>query len=118
MVFTGPATDDTGVSEYVAVQPNTAYRFTAFVKSQDIASASGPRLVLQDAYTGQAMGVTEDLLGTSGWREQRLDLRTGPDTQLMKIRVARNPAYPLIKGTFWMDDLKLVEASPAEVTAR
>jgi hypothetical protein len=74
--------------------------------------------VLQDAYTGQALGITDDLLGTSGWREQRLDVRTGSETRLVKIRSIRKPAYPLIKGTFWMDDLKLIQTGSSEVTAR
>lgn len=106
--FTGPAISDTGVYQYIPVQPNTSYRLTAFVKSQDIVSASGPRLVVQDWYSNKMLASTEDLLGTTGWRDQNVDFTTGPDTRLVFIGVMRVPGNPLIKGTFWLDDLKLI----------
>jgi hypothetical protein len=40
-----------------------------FVKSEDIVSASGPRIVVQDYYCNQVLASTENLLSTSGWRE-------------------------------------------------
>src|SRR5207253_3472082 len=54
MVFKGPATPDTGILEYVAVEPNTDYRFSAYTKAEDITSASGPRIAVQDAYSGES----------------------------------------------------------------
>jgi hypothetical protein len=39
--FPGPALSDTGIFQYVSVRPGTTYRFSAFVKSEDIVSASG-----------------------------------------------------------------------------
>ena len=50
---------------------------------------------------------TEDLLSTSGWRELLADFATGPQTRLIAIKVMRVPGNPLIKGTFWLDDIKL-----------
>ena len=111
-VFFGPAISDMGVYQYVPVQPNTAYRLSAFVKSQDIVSASGPRLVIQDPYDNQALASTDDLLATTGWREQVVDFSTRPFEQLVTISVIRNPGNPLIKGSFWLDDVKLT-ATPA-----
>ena len=52
--------------------------FSAFVRSEDIVSASGPRLVIQDFYGNQVLVSTDDLLGTSGWREQTVYLRPDP----------------------------------------
>jgi hypothetical protein len=48
-----------------------------------------------------------DLLSTSGWRELLADFATGPETRLIAIKVMRVPGNPLIKGTFWLDDVKL-----------
>jgi hypothetical protein len=31
----------------------------------------------------------------------------GPQTRLIAIKVLRVPGNPLIKGTFWLDDVKL-----------
>jgi hypothetical protein len=69
--FTGPALSDTGIFQYVSVRPNTTYRFSAFGKSEDIVSASGPRLVIQDPYNNQSLGSTDDSLGTTGMATTR-----------------------------------------------
>ena len=106
-VFSGPAFSDSGVSQYVPVEPNVRYRLSSFVKSEDIVSASGPRIVVQDYYNNQVLASTEDLLSTSGWRQLVADFAAGPETRLIAIKVMRVPGNPLIKGTFWMDDLKL-----------
>ena len=59
------------------------------------------------------MASTEDLLSTSGWRELLADFATGPQTRLIAIKVMRVPGNPLIKGTFWLDDVKLTLAPTA-----
>ena len=107
LVFSGPAFSDSGVSQYVPVQPNIRYRLSTFVRSEDIVSASGPRIVVQDYYGNQVLASTDDLLSTSGWRELLADFTTGPQTRLIAIKVMRVPGNPLIKGTFWLDDVKL-----------
>jgi len=107
MVFRGPAVADVGIFEYVPVEPNTRYRFSVYIKAQDIESASGPRLSVADAYSDQSYVLTDDSLGTTGWREQIGDFRTGAGTVLLIVKVTRVPAPPLIKGKFWIDNLKL-----------
>jgi hypothetical protein len=113
LVFSGPAFSDSGVSQYVPVQPNIRYRLSTFVRSEDIVSASGPRIVVQDYYGNQVLASTDDLLSTSGWRELLADFTTGPQTRLIAIKVMRVPGNPLIKGTFWLDDVKLTLAQTA-----
>ena len=87
------------------------YRLSAFVKSEDIVSASGPRLVIQEFYSNQELGSTDDLLGTTGWRQQVVNFVTGPEARLITLRVMRVPGNPLIKGTFWLDDVQLAAVS-------
>ena len=36
-----------------------------------------------------------------------VDFATGPETWLITVRVMRVPGNPLIKGTFWLDDMQL-----------
>lgn len=109
MVFNGPGVADPGVFEYVAVRPNARYRFSAYTKAEDIESASGPRLAVLDAYSGKEYVLTDDSLGTTGWREQSADFETGAETSLLIVKVTRVPGAPLIKGKFWVDDLSLVQ---------
>jgi hypothetical protein len=42
------------------------------------------------------------------------DFVAGPQTRLIAIKVMRVPGNPLIKGTFWLDDVKLVAVSTPE----
>jgi hypothetical protein len=56
---------------------------STFVKSEDIVSASGLRIVVQDYYCNQVLASTEDLLSTSGWRELLADFATRPQTRLI-----------------------------------
>jgi Tfp pilus assembly protein PilF len=107
--FRGPAVPDAGFFQYVPVHPNTEYRFSAYTKAQDIDSASGPRIVIQDAYTGTPYVATDDSLGTTGWRQQLADFKTRAETSMLMVKVARIPGDPLIKGTFWIDDVSLVQ---------
>ena len=51
---------------------------------------------------------TEDLLSTSDWRELLADFAIGSQTRLIAIKVMRVPGNPLIKGTFWLDDVKIL----------
>jgi tetratricopeptide (TPR) repeat protein len=106
--FSGPPVSDAGIFELVAVQPGTNYRFRAYTKAEDIESASGPRLAVVDAYSGQSYVLTDDSLGTTGWREQAADFRTGAETSLLIVKVTRVPGDPLIKGKFWVDDFSIV----------
>jgi hypothetical protein len=109
LAFQGPAVSDGGFFEYVPVLPNTDYRFSAYTKSEDIESASGPRLAVLDAYSGQRYVLTDDSLGTIAWRQHSADFRTRPETSLLVVKVARVPGDPLIKGKFWIDDVSLVQ---------
>ena len=109
MVFRGPGIGDPGVFEYIPVQPNADYHFTVYTKAEDIESASGPRIAVLDAYSGQSYVLTDDSLGTTGWREQSADFRTAPQTSLLVVKVTRVPGDPLIKGNFWLDDVSLVQ---------
>ncbi|MGE5204593.1 MAG: hypothetical protein ACM3PW_03190, partial [Chlamydiota bacterium] len=109
MVFRGPGIGDPGLFEYVPVQPNADYHFTVYTKAEDIESASGPRVAVLDAYSGQSYVLTDDSIGTTGWREQSADFRTGAESSLLVVKVTRVPGGPLIKGKFWLDDVSLVE---------
>ena len=109
MAFSGPPVSDAGIFQYVAVRPATNYHFSAYTKAEDIESASGPRLTILDAYSGKEYVLTDDSLGTTGWREQSADFQTGPESSLLIVKVTRVPGDPLIKGRFWIDDLSLVQ---------
>jgi len=100
------------VSQYVPVQPNSRYRFTAYVRTQNITTDSGPQIQVFDAYDTSRIAVaTENLVGTRNWTPQQLEFRTSPETRLLVVRLVRSPSRKfddLISGTVWFDHVSLV----------
>jgi Carbohydrate binding domain len=100
-----------GALQYVPVQPNSRYKFTAYMRASAITTDSGPRMQVFDAYDmGKLFLSTEGILGNSGWSAQQVGFRTGPDTQLLIVRLARPASRKfdnLIAGTVWIDCVSL-----------
>ena len=110
--FDGKRNLDYGhVWQYVAVQPNTHYRFSGALRVKGISTDSGPRFQLFDAFDmGKLFLSTESTVGTSGWSSQHLEFKTKADTRLLIVRVARPPSGKLdnrIGGTAWIDRVSL-----------
>lgn len=108
------AFEDAGVYQYVPVTPGEQYELSAFMKSQDIESSSGPRIGVFDAYSGQQYGISNDLLESNVWREESFQFKTGPNTQLVAIKIVRVPANPQIQGKFWIDDVRLINKQASQ----
>jgi tetratricopeptide (TPR) repeat protein len=112
VTFDGRNAPDAGIAQLIPVKPDTDYEFSAESRTQDIDSASGPRFAITDAYTTTVSYVlTDDLLGTNPWHRQQARFHTGPSTNLLFLKVIRQPAAPLIRGKLWIDDVRLVETS-------
>jgi hypothetical protein len=109
VTFDGLNPADAGILQFIVVKPSTAYEFSAQSRTEDIESASGPRFAIVDAYTNTSYVLTDDLLGTNPWRVQHARFQTGPNTNLVLLKIVRQPGVPLIRGKLWIDDLRLVE---------
>jgi tetratricopeptide (TPR) repeat protein len=112
VTFDGRNAPDAGIGQLIPVKPDTDYEFSAESRTQDIDSASGPRFAITDAYnTTSSYVLTDDLLGTNPWHKQQGRFHTGPSTNLLFLKVIRQPAAPLIRGKLWVDDVRLVETT-------
>jgi tetratricopeptide (TPR) repeat protein len=109
VTFDGQSASEAGISQFIPVKPNTDYEFSAESRTEDIESASGPRFAIMDAYTNASYVLTDDVLGTNPWRVQHVRFQTGPNTNLVLLKIVRQPAGPLIRGKLWIDDLRLIE---------
>src|SRR5207253_6510758 len=100
------------VFQYVAVQPNTRYRFSGAMRVKGITTDSGPRFQVFDAFNIQDLFLsTENALGTFDWSPQQLEFKTKANTRLLMVRVARPPSEKLdnqIGGTVWIDQVSLI----------
>ncbi len=93
--------------EYVAVKPNTKYTISAWVKSEELQSANGPRISVSDAYDDNSYAVSQETVGTTAWHHLENNFQTGPQTELLAIRFKRDPANTRVKGKFWVDGVSL-----------
>jgi hypothetical protein len=109
VTFDGQNPPDAGIVQFIPVRPNTEYEFSAECRTEELETASGTRFAITDAYTNAPYVLTDDSLGTNPWRLQKARFQTGPDTHLLLLKIARQPAAPLIRGKLWIDDLQLVE---------
>jgi len=105
------------VTQWVVVTPNTDYSFRAFMKSRAISTRSGPHFEIFDLQDSQKYRwQTPDVVGTTDWSEYSLKIHTGPKTQLLNVRLRREPAVELdkrIEGSLWVDDVQLVPDHPS-----
>ena len=101
----------TPLYQLVPVAPNQAYLLTAYVRSQEITSDSGPRLQVQDSFHSNGPNVmSETTVGTTPWHQISLRFCTGPDTKLVSLSVirVRGRTFPTeITGSFWLDSVVL-----------
>jgi hypothetical protein len=112
ITFDGSRNPDYGhVFQYVPVQPNTRYHFSASMRVKGITTDSGPRFQACDAYdVSRVFMSTENLIGTSDWLSQQADFTTKADTHLLLIRVARPLSGRFdnqIAGTLWISGVWL-----------
>jgi hypothetical protein len=98
---------DSGMYEYVAVKPNTQYTVSAWVKSEELQSANGPRISVSDAYDDKSDALTPETVGTTAWHRLESSFQTGPQTDLLAIRFKRDPGNTRVKGKFWVDGVSL-----------
>ncbi len=108
ITFDGQNPPDAGIFQFIPVKPNTDYEFSAEYKTEELVSASGPRFAITDVYTNVSYVLSDDLLGSDPWRLQKALFKTGP-TNLVLLKIVREPAGSLIRGKVWIDDLRLVE---------
>jgi hypothetical protein len=113
------------VLQYVPVTPNTAYKFSAYMRAQGITTDSGLRFVLQDAYdpaelidvSGKAANParfsisTENGTGTYDWSPHELEFKTPGNTRLLIVRLARPVSRKFdnkLEGTVWIAHVTLL----------
>ncbi|HME35374.1 MAG TPA: carbohydrate binding domain-containing protein [Candidatus Sulfotelmatobacter sp.] len=107
ITFDGPGINDAGIYQFVAVQPNTAYQFSAYYKNVEMEGAGGPHFTIQDMYTQAIYYESDELTNAGFWKSAEGDFTTGPDCKLVVLHVRRLPAGSPIRGKLWIDDFHL-----------
>ncbi len=108
LTYDGSPVYEAGWTEFVPVEANAEYDFSAWIKSDNVTSSSGPRIALVDAFSDSVLLMTDDVLDTHNWREIKGTLRVPASTELLAVKITRAPANTRIRGRIWIDDLQLV----------
>lgn len=105
------------IYEFVPVVPGRAYRLRAEVRSDNITSASGPRLRVADPECAACLdAATPPTVGTTPWHPVGLDFAAGASTRVVRLSVwrARCRTFPMeISGSFWLDDVSITPLNSA-----
>ena len=109
--------DFRNVCEYIAVQPSTAYRFSAWVSTRSLSTDQGVRFSLHSVSDSvDAFAWTDDVRGTQPWTLVELPWTSGADVRQLQLCVSRRLSAQFdskIRGSVWIDDVSLVPL-PAE----
>lgn len=112
IAFDGPGVTDAGIRQYIAVQPNNTYEFSAYYKNGSIEGAGGPHFTIQDAYAQTVLYDSDELKETGFWKSATGEFTTGSECRLLLLHIRRIPEGSPIRGKLWVDDFRLV---PKEV---
>ncbi len=105
----GPGINDAGLTQFVAVQPNTTYDFSAYYKSGEQQGAGGLHFTLQDMYSQTVYYESDDLKESSFWKSANGEFTTGPDCRLVILHIRRLPGGSPIRVKLWIDDFHLAQ---------
>ena len=123
ILFKSPSTlDFKNVSQLVTVEPGTQYRFTCFVRTDELKSAGTPLIeILDGADDRNVLGATAPLaVGRSDWQQLTIDFKSPTTTEAVKVRIVRaacvgDPVCP-IYGIVWYDDFNLQRLGGSSVS--
>ena len=101
--------------QFVPVEPNHAYHFHAYMRTEQITSDSGVRFQIADPNHGNALDLnTDNFIGSHQWAPLEVDFTTGPQTHFLVIRLVRSPSKLFdgnLGGSAWVADVSLLPAS-------
>jgi len=108
--FDSRGIEDAGIRQLIPVEPNAQYEFSAYFRTEDLQGAGGPRFVIQDFLSGETYYSSDDLKSDRTWSLAQGSIATGPETQLVVLRIQRVPAGGAIRGKLWIDSVRLAPA--------
>jgi tetratricopeptide (TPR) repeat protein len=112
ITFDGPGITDAGIYQFIPVQPNTAYDFTAYYRNGELEGAGGPHFTLQDMYNKTIYYDSDELKETGFWKSASGEFTTSDDCKLLILHVRRLPEGSPIRGKLWIDDFRLTRRQP------
>jgi tetratricopeptide (TPR) repeat protein len=110
ITFDGPGINDAGLFQFIPVQPDTTYEFSAYYHNGPaLEGAGGPRFTVTDFYSQRTdYYQSEELRDANSWKSVEGEFTTGPNCKLVILHVVRLPKGSPIRGKLWIDDFRIV----------
>jgi tetratricopeptide (TPR) repeat protein len=97
--------------QFVPVQPGESYTLSAWVRSENITSDSGPRLRVEDPQCPACLSLASaGTVGTQDWQQVELQFAAPAAAEMVRLSLwrPRSRSFPMeISGRFWLDDVRL-----------
>ena len=100
-----------GACQFVVVEPDMSYDFSAWLRTENITTDRGLFLRLTTPQGRQTEIATPELTGTHPWTKVGVRWKAAKNVQLLQICLMRLPSsnlYNTIAGTVWLDDVQLI----------
>jgi hypothetical protein len=107
IVLSGQSVTETGLQQFVPVEPGKEYEFSAFYRAEEILAAEGLRFSVTDAYDNSSYVRTPDVVGSTPWRQVMERFTPGPNTHLVRLSIVGAPGKHIL-GRFWVDDVSII----------
>ena len=105
------------IRQLVTVRPGARYRIECYIKTDQLVTPEGPRVVVSDK-AGAWIAASEPAAGGSNdWKQIALEFvaPAAPETgSAVSVSVKRKPKFAYddpTKGTVWLDDFKMTQIS-------
>ena len=112
VVFTGysGADLDGNIWQLAAMEPQTKYRVSFWLKTENLRSAGTPTIEIVNANDDKIIVSSKPFpVGSSDWQQITLDFATPENSEGILIRTSRaycGEVCPIV-GTFWLDDFRI-----------
>lgn len=107
--FNNDGMSQPGISRLIPVEPGATYHVVTAVRSEGVRSADIPHWIATDAYTHKFLGASAPFMSQGTWQDISFDFTAPADTHLIALLAFRDQSQTLIKGTIWLDDLRMVK---------
>jgi tetratricopeptide (TPR) repeat protein len=122
VTFDGSANVDySNLFQYVPITPGERYRFSAYMRTDSISTDSGPRFLLLSGGPGPEVAETPVMTGTHPWTKVEAEFSAGPEMHGLMVILRRAPSDMFankIRGTVWVDGVRLEKVAPNGDTGR
>lgn len=100
---------EVGIAQLVPVKPNATYTLSGFYRVDRLEGAGGVQWELVDTASGSTLDEGALMNQIGEWQKFEEVVKTGPDTELVRLRLVRVPSHDLLEGKIWIDDIALVQ---------